>query len=351
MRVLRYVGPGEDERHLLVEAVDDSTQFSLLITEDLRHAAGTDLPRLGAAARMQESPISPREIQVRVRAGESPADIAKQADVPLERVMRFATAVVQERIRITGEARHSRARRSSPDAELVVFGQHVDARFAAHGIEPTSVSWDAYRGENNQWTISAGWHGGDLDRVARWSFILATRTVTPIDETAADLLSDRPIRPVVHAVDDSPSEAMTGPIPRTGLGDELFDQDARASRVQGYDSTPPAPLTVAPAIAVAPFSSLTSTDYEPHGYESAPYEPHAYEPQAYEPQAHEPNAYEPPDYQAPSPFTSLRLAEPLPGMPEHDEPVPNYESEEDRAARAHIPSWDDILLGVRRKND
>ncbi len=27
------------------------------------------------------------------------------------------------------------------------------------------------------------------------------------------------------------------------------------------------------------------------------------------------------------------------------------ESDEDRAARAHVPSWDDILLGVRRKND
>jgi hypothetical protein len=27
------------------------------------------------------------------------------------------------------------------------------------------------------------------------------------------------------------------------------------------------------------------------------------------------------------------------------------ESDEQKAARAHVPSWDDILLGVRRKND
>jgi hypothetical protein len=27
------------------------------------------------------------------------------------------------------------------------------------------------------------------------------------------------------------------------------------------------------------------------------------------------------------------------------------ETDEERAARVHIPSWDDILLGVRRKND
>ena len=29
----------------------------------------------------------------------------------------------------------------------------------------------------------------------------------------------------------------------------------------------------------------------------------------------------------------------------------NDESDDDRAARASIPSWDDILLGVRRKRD
>ena len=37
----------------------------------------------------------------------------------------------------------------------------------------------------------------------------------------------------------------------------------------------------------------------------------------------------------------------------HREPPPKtrLETEEDKAARAHIPSWDDILLGVRRKSD
>ena len=67
------------------------------------------------------------------------------AGMSLERVMRFAAAVMDERIRIADEARRSRARRTVTDGEgkLLVFGEAVDERFRAHGIDPDSVSWDA----------------------------------------------------------------------------------------------------------------------------------------------------------------------------------------------------------------
>src|ERR1700759_5562674 len=164
MRVVRFVGVGEDERHLLVETVEGDEKFSLYITDDLRQAASIDLPRLNQRA--VEATVSPREIQVRVRSGESPEEIAEQSGMPLNRVLRFAAAVVQERARITGEARVARARRNSPDGEFVVFGEHVDSRFTAHGIEPNTVTWDSHRNDEGVWVLSAGWHGGDLKRVA-----------------------------------------------------------------------------------------------------------------------------------------------------------------------------------------
>src|SRR5271167_3036421 len=114
MRMVRFIGLGEDERHLLVETVEGDEKFSLYVTDELRQAASIDLPRL-RAQRPTESPVSPREIQMRVRSGESPQEIADQANMPLQRVLRFAAAVVQERERITGEARHGRARRNSPE--------------------------------------------------------------------------------------------------------------------------------------------------------------------------------------------------------------------------------------------
>jgi hypothetical protein len=314
MRVVRYVGPGEDERHLLVETVEGDEKFTLYITDDLRRAASIDLPRLTQVP--VDNPVSPREIQMRVRGGESPEEIAEQSGMSMNRVMRFAAAVVQERDRITGEARAARARRNSPDGEFVIFGEHVDARFTAHGIDPSSVSWDSHRNDEGVWVISAGWHGGDLKRVARWGFTLTTRSVTPMDDTAADLLSDRPIRPVVHVVYDipiaNPADSVTGPIPVAGR-DELFDQHARFGPV-----APPAPANSG-GDGILGILSGDARNADPGEEDDRPGE--------------------------------RASVLPLRGLPEPSL-VPGFdESDDEHAARARIPSWDDILLGVRRKRD
>jgi hypothetical protein len=323
MRVVRYVGMGEDERHLLVETVEGDEKFSLYITDELRQAASIDLPRLNQRA--IEATISPRDIQVRVRSGESPEEIASESGMALNRVLRFASAVVQERARITGEARVARARRNNDDGEFVVFGEHVDARFLTHGIDPASVTWDSYRNDDGAWVVSAGWHGGDLKRVARWTFALAGRTVSPVDDTAADLLSDRPIRPVVHVVYDmpisNPADSPTGPIP-TGFRDELFDQNAPRGVVW-----PP------PAAVVADDDSDFSVAIEDA-----------------------PTIFEPAPAPGPAPDSaeSDRIAVlPLRGLTEPVPLIPGLveETDDEHAARARIPSWDDILLGVRRKRD
>lgn len=322
MRVVRFVGLGEDERHLMVETVEGDEKFSLYVTDELRSAASIDLPRLNQQA--VENKLTPREIQVRVRSGESPTSIAEESGMPLDRVLRFAAAVVQERQRITGEARNGRARRNSPDGEFVVFGEHVDQRFAAHGVDPTAVTWDAYRNDEGAWVLSAGWHGGDLKRVARWTFALATRTVTPIDDTAADLLSDRPIRPVVHVVYDipiaNPADQPTGPIPGPGR-DQLFDQNARTERIRSVldevDDQRRDPLSG--------FGDLSSSDTSENDTDHIP--------------------------SVGIDDLSDASVLPLRGLPEPSL-VPGFEeSEEDHAARARIPSWDDILMGVRRKRD
>jgi hypothetical protein len=316
MRHLRFVGPGDDSDHVIVESVDGGEQFSLVIDERLRSAARSDLPSL-AGMRAAENVISPREIQVRVRAGESPDALAAEADIPVERVLIFARPVLQERVQVTGEARRARARRSTPEGQLVEFGPAVDERFSAHGIEPSTLRWSARRREDGQWVISVTWRGGDSDRTADWAFSLASRLVTPLDETAADLLSDRPIRPVVQVVPDPP-EPDPGPGPGglpTGVpvvvADDVFDQERTASAsVAGTmplpqlddESTPPLPLRLADPLpdAEAPRSSDgTITD---------------------------------------------DATDPAAGDPVGD-------TEDQRAARARIPSWDDILLGVRRKRD
>jgi hypothetical protein len=336
MRQLRFVGPGRDRDHVVLATVEADEQFVLYIDVAMRDAVRSDLPRLHQSAPEGPAAISPREIQMRVRGGASPQDLADANEMSLERVLRFAGAVVEERSRVAQEARRARARLSTSEGQTVVFGDAVDMRFAAHGIEPSSVAWDSHRREDGQWIVSARWVGGDAERVADWAFNLASRSVTPMDDTAADLLSDRPIRPLAQLVPEPerPSLAAAPPLVAgvvafpvmdthahaAGAREDVFDQEAldedprripNAPNDADYHA-PPLPLRLAEAAHPTPAESLAE-----HPTEQLP----------------------------------ERKAPPAPKVKNLGIAHRDDETEEARAARARIPSWDDILMGVRRKND
>jgi hypothetical protein len=113
MRELRFVMLTEDGEQLVVEDTECDVRFAVRLDDALRDAVHAEPPRRPAAAgpglaserTLAEPAISPREIQVRVRAGEAPQVLAEAYAMPLERVMRFAGAVMDERIRIADEAR------------------------------------------------------------------------------------------------------------------------------------------------------------------------------------------------------------------------------------------------------
>ncbi|MEO9139483.1 MAG: septation protein SepH, partial [Jatrophihabitans sp.] len=334
MRQLRFAGPAEDAGHFVLESVDGLDRFRLINDDALRTAvaaatafparaqtqAPTQVPTSPPAVR-DNAEVGPREIQVRVRAGESPQELADSLGVPLERVMRFAGPVVDERLRIVDEARRARARRTGREGTenaAVVFGEAVDDRFAAHGVTPTDVSWDSRRREDGDWILEATW-GVDSTHSASWAFSRSSRFVNALDDTAADLLSDRPIRPIVAPLPEPERaslaaapplaygvvafppmpDAHTGPLPRYR---EVFDQESRED----------APRELPDLIPVA-----AELDYEapplPLGITDPTTRPNA----------------------VPT-LTNINRAK-------------RGQSDEDRAARAHVPSWDDILLGVRRK--
>jgi hypothetical protein len=335
MRQLRLVHLTDDGTTLLLETPDAGERFHLPVDAVLRRAVRTERPVVTPEPATPVEPgatIGPREIQIRVRAGESPESLAAAYGVPMERIMRFAAAVVDERTRIADEARRGRARRTTTEGQVVVFGEAVDERFAAHGISPADVEWDARR-PDGEWLVVARWVGGiepDEEHSAEWVFHLASRTVTPIDDTAIDLLSDRPIRPIVPPEPERPTvaplapgvfvfppmpDAATGPVPRV---EEVFDQEA----------PPEGPLDLAP---LAPSSQAT---LPPEPAETA-----------------EPR----PDFDEPplplGNWTPVEApAEPEPTITEKLRRKPSRRRES-AANRTKVPSWDDILLGVRRESE
>lgn len=319
MRVLHIVE--RDAGTLVLATSDGHEKFGLPLDDALRTALDDAPAGAAPSPRAQAEPrITPREIQTRVRAGESPDELAETFDTPLHSIMRFAGPVLAERELITGEAHRAKARRSTTEGQVVVFGETVDARFAAHGIDPRQVRWDARRPDGGQWIVTAGWIGGQSERSAEWGFQLAARMVAPLDDTAADLLSDRPIRPVLAPPEPGTAPALTlappmpdadtGPLPRTE--EEVFDQaqyeqdGSGATPAAGPVETPPLPMQV-PGTPDAPTESAAQ----------------------------------------PAETTRIPKVTNLGVAARKD----RKNGREDKPARPTVPSWDDILLGARRKQD
>ena len=138
MLELRFVGPGDDIDHVRVESLDGLDQFSLLVDDSLREAT-KQLHSRPEASSFEAAGLSPREIQMRVRSGEDPEELALEAELDLGRVLVFARPVLAERARMTDEARRARARRSGGEGQTVIFGESVDDRFAAQCLEPADI--------------------------------------------------------------------------------------------------------------------------------------------------------------------------------------------------------------------
>lgn len=321
MRELRYVGPASDPGHVLVETADGAEQFSLPISAALHDATQTDLlgepaPSVGtpaspatlidpAAPAGPRRHLSPRDIQVRVRAGEFPESLAAQTGDDVQRIMRFAGPVLEERMRVTDEARRGRARRSGADGQTVVFGSAVDDRLTAHGLDPMAVRWDARRHGDSQWVVSAQWDAGETERHAEWGFNLATRTATALDDAAAELLSDRPIRPV-DETPTRPTLTVAPPLPPDVVDFPAMPDDGLPGREDVFDQ---------------------------EAFDDEPTEQHTVE-------------------------LPLELAAPAAERAdEHgaddvaDAAVEPVTTRRGRAQKPTMPSWDDILMGVRRKTD
>jgi Protein of unknown function (DUF3071) len=133
--------------------------------------------------------LSPRDIQARIRAGESAEDVARVAGVPVDRVLRYAGPVLQERAMLAQHARRTRLKTSDTGAPLA---EVVDSRLAQHGIDTEKISWDAFRREDGTWRIVATWPSGKATAQAIWDLDKGRQVVSPHDDMAQYLCAERP---------------------------------------------------------------------------------------------------------------------------------------------------------------
>ncbi|MET0422935.1 MAG: septation protein SepH [Actinoplanes sp.] len=194
MRPVRFVALSEDGQamvladevgRLLALPIDDRVSGALTVDA---HGAptGTAVAVLNADATPS---LSPRDIQARIRFGESAEDVARIAGVPVDRVLRYAGPVLQERAMLAQHARRTRLKTSDSGAPLA---EVVDSRLAQHGIDSEKISWDAYRREDGTWRIVATWPSGKATAQAIWDLDKGRQVVSPHDDMAQYLCAERP---------------------------------------------------------------------------------------------------------------------------------------------------------------
>src|SRR3712207_3118540 len=109
---LTLVGVHDDGEHLLL--VDGAgMRHRLKVDEALRAAVRRDRARLGQLQIEMEGRLRPRDIQARIRAGETAEQVAAAAGVPVEHVRRYEGPVLAEREFVARQAREVRVRRAT----------------------------------------------------------------------------------------------------------------------------------------------------------------------------------------------------------------------------------------------
>ncbi|UUW87712.1 septation protein SepH [Pimelobacter simplex] len=297
-----------------LQLVDEQgTTYTLDITPELRTAVRGDSPR--RLETPMSSSIRPREIQTRIRAGESAETVAEAAGTTVEAIMPYVGPVLAEREHVAGRAQKASVRRTPGEgtgqAQSRVLGDAVAAHLRGRGADPTTVVWDAYRRDTGRWVLTGTFDTDERGGIARFTYDAPGNYVLSDNDDARWLIGD--VLPVAAppARDDLQQvrERRLAAVP----AEELPLGDAALPLGDAFDEVPAAPAPAAPADeplrATAPESAIEA----------------------------EADTLATPD--AASDADAEAEAEAEAERARHRRPV------QKKRGRASVPSWDEIMFG------
>lgn len=334
MRELDLVGLSDDRRHVLLR--DGSGEdFQVPVDDRLRAAFRVGVNQASAHSESLEqvekpmdkaAALRPRDIQARIRAGESPEAVAAVAQVPVERIMGYAVPVLAEREHVCEQARRSGLRRKHASGPGRLLGQVVDEQLRSTGLDPGSATWDSWRRDETRWsvTVTASRNG----EPATFLFDVPGRYVVAHDDGARRLVGDEP--PL--SVEPEADEPRTG-LPRVarlyrGDEDEIPDVSAAVSTALSPEL---AALDAEVAVQTPPKSRVSALDRLRRQRNQVADELPASE-------AASTSATGDADVEA----IARVMSDDAP-----DRPVAVGESRRRKNRRASVPSWDEIMFGSK----
>jgi hypothetical protein len=316
---LTLVGLTDDGTHLVLVS-DSGVEFRLPADARLRAALRGDHARLGQLEITMESALRPRDIQARIRAGETPESVAAAASTSLDRIMGYATPVLAERAHVAERAQRASVRRKAGEGSSGLLGDAVAERLRSRNVDPETVAWDAWRREDGRWTLVADYRSGDVTRHAEFVFDAPGRYVVAEDDEARWLVGEQ--------------SSSHGPQPRSAPSGSPSAQQRRLSAVPSDDELPlgedalgvvrEEPATGRPAAAETERPAAVHTDQADWIATQA---------------SERPAPRHSDDPETPTGAPPAATAEAA------EEPPAEQPKKSSRRRRASVPSWDEIMFG------
>jgi hypothetical protein len=230
---LRLTGRSDDGKSLNFES-GEGHKFTVKLDDELR--ALVNQPRLVAVIDEDEhSAVTVKEVQARLRGGESVDAIARSTDWTPEKVEKFSGPILQERAYVIGLALAAQLRKEkhAPTLSAATISQ-----LAPRGVDMTLVEWNTWRMHDGSWTIVLFYPtkaGGTSE--ANWSFDLPNRSLEALDDGAAWIAGDD-----FEAPTPAPSHGIvypsTTPAPRLVAVREATEQSetSEAPKISSLDA-------------------------------------------------------------------------------------------------------------------
>ncbi|HVW81054.1 MAG TPA: septation protein SepH [Mycobacteriales bacterium] len=168
VRQLEVLSVSDDGNHVLLASSEDATRATHQVRITSRLVAAIN-GELDDEDEHRESELSPKEIQARLRAGDTVEQVARAARIPVARIMIYATPVISERERIIDQARAAKMRRPRGPESTSTLGAAVTQRLTeVAGLQPETVEWTARRREDASWLITLSFTARGGTRNAQW---------------------------------------------------------------------------------------------------------------------------------------------------------------------------------------
>ncbi|HTX85184.1 MAG TPA: septation protein SepH [Streptosporangiaceae bacterium] len=319
MQELRLVAVSEDGTYAILAVPGRSGRFLLPIDDRLRTVAKGQFSRLAQYEIEVENPLRPKEIQERIRAGETAEEIADTAGIPPDKIRRFEGPILAERQYQAEQAQRATIPGRGDSGPGPRLGDIVAERLNRVGANAETAEWDSRKRQDGNWQILLRFTVGSRPSAAEWIYDPRKRHVMPDDEEAIRLCLPQEEWAAITLAERQRATATVTPIgsrQHAQYGDAGRDGDRWGapalprSRAAGHDSVA-TDAAATGAGAGAPAGTAAG--------------------------------------EGPAATAATAAA----GRTDQPEPaaVPPKKATGGRSRRASVPSWDEIMFGTSRQQD